>query len=159
MRAIGLPLISYCSITLTRSAHMSDASDLRKESALIVDRVKQAMNRDPWTTLPESQRLDHLPALVDTLLPIAFERTDDGARRDELLELARRHGMDRRYQGFEEELILREYYLLRSEACNGLRTFHSERALESVIPQLDAAISEATLASLRGLHGKDASGL
>lgn len=138
---------------------MMTGPDLRKETALIAERIKLAMAREPWGNLPEDQRVDHLPKLVEALLQTAFDAAEDEKRSARVLELGRIHGLDRRYQGFDEEVVLAEYYLLRSEACNGLRTFHAEDELESVIPKLDAAISSATMASLRGLHGRDVEGL
>lgn len=138
---------------------MTESTDVRKESATITARLKLVMDREPWTSLPESQRVDHLPDLLGALLRMAFDPEREAGHRDEVLEFARLHGVDRRNQGFEEEVIFEEYYLLRSEACTGLRAFHEERALESIIPRLDAAISLATLASLRGLHGRGIDGL
>lgn len=138
---------------------MKNAPDVREETALIAERIKLAMVREPWGSLPEDQRIDHLPKLVEALLQTAFDEREDEKRTARVLELGRIHGLDRRYQGFDEEVVLAEYYLLRSEACDGLRTLHADDALESVIPKLDAAISSATMASLRGLHGRDVDGL
>lgn len=138
---------------------MTGVRDVRKESAVITERLKIVMGRDPWTSLSEPQRVDHLPELLGALLRMAFDPGRDPILREEVLEVARRHGVDRRYQGFEEEVIFEEYYLLRSEACTGLRMFHQERDLEAVISRLDAAISLATLGSLRGLHGRGVEGL
>lgn len=138
---------------------MTEMLDVRKESAVITERLKLAMDREPWSSLSEPKRIDHLPNLLEALLRMACDPDCEATHRDEVLEFARIHGLDRRYQGFEEEVIFEEYYLLRREACTGLRTFHEEQTLEPIIPRLDAAISLATLASLRGLHGRGIEGL
>ncbi len=110
-------------------------------------------NEEPWFTLPADQKTDSLPKVLATLVAVALCRQNDAsAVRDHVLAAAE-HGRSRREQGFGQDLLLTEYYLLREAIWRFVRTTAgpSAHATQAIL-YVDNAISVATRASLQGYH-------
>lgn len=106
---------------------------------------------EPWLELPEQHRFNSLPDVTYGLLDVALCRTDDPAAIREKLDAAASHGWTRREQGFPQELVLTEYYLLREAIWRVLRRRWPDEAAEAVF-RVDTVLSVATRASLAGYH-------
>jgi hypothetical protein len=102
--------------------------------------------------LSESERLDHLPALLSHLLRVLFQKVAGPIERLAMLQQAAAHGEQRRGLGFDEEAILHEYYLLRQIIWDHFREKFGAVAAERLIGQADVELSRATAASVRGFH-------
>lgn len=113
-----------------------------------------------WSASGPSRVLDRrhpidendLVALICRLGEAALTReTGAGKPRRELIRAAIQHGRERRTDGFTEEMLFLEYHLLRRGLWNELRRRNPELASETIM-RIDAEISMATCASLRGFH-------
>lgn len=108
---------------------------------------------EPWFTFPELIDFDHLPELIAGLADVALDRSTDEETRRRKIWAAARHGIDRRNDGFHEELIFREYDLLRRALWLYIRDNHGvTQTCTNVILAIDSGISLAASASLRGFH-------
>lgn len=108
---------------------------------------------EPWFTFPEEIDFDHLPELIASLADVALALGRDAETCRRNLWAAVRHGEERRKDGFHEELIFREYDLLRRALWRYIRdTQGVNQPATNVILAVDTAISVAASASLRGFH-------
>lgn len=108
---------------------------------------------EPWFTFPERIDFDHLPELIASLADVALDRSTDPLTRRRKIWAAARHGSERRADGFHEELIFREYDLLRRALWQYIRDHHGvSQPCTNVILAIDSGISLAASASLRGFH-------
>lgn len=121
--------------------------------AEIIDGWGKIAKSEPWLALPATVGHDHLADLLQALAHAALcELRDKGARRW-LVERGAQHGEDRLLEGFSEELLYREYHLLRTFLWDWIRRrWGSLPDAHNAILLLDAAITLATSASLRGYH-------
>ena len=120
----------------------------------ITSRIGAETNRDPWTRLSDSERIDHLPPLIDALLELALCESANPDVNLTLLRSAFAHGEHHRTQGFDEEQILDEYYILRDQAYRALSQDVGFNEALDIITRVDPAVTRATVASLCGTHGR-----
>ena len=152
---------------------MKALCDVMKVSTAEVIRLwEEASARQPWLLLPEHDRIDHLPEVLER---VADAVLCEQPTREGLLALARaatKHGQDRVRQGLPDILVLNEYHLLRDAIWAFFRQLadwrdtgdrsgtRSEGPSETVRPattaeailRVDTALTVATRASLLGYH-------
>ena len=109
-------------------------------------------DRPPWDRLTTADRIDHLAPLLESLFRAVFEETPERTHRAEMIRDAATHGEERRAQGYDEEIILEEYYLLRDLLWTELRARLPAAEAAPIIVRVDAALSLASAACLRGMH-------
>lgn len=119
-------------------------------------RDREALTRDqPWLALPTDARLDHIPQLVEALVDACVCAETDRATREHAVRTAMEHGVQRRDHGFEDDLLFREYHLLREAIWRGMqKRRRKDHAAFDAIARIDAGITVATRASLEGFHGR-----
>lgn len=133
-----------CHALKARAADLVDA---------IIEGWRHQAEAQPWLTLPDRITHDHLPDLLDSLAEAALCSLQDESSRRRLVERAAQHGIDRHAEGFAEELLYREYHLLRTYLWGWIRReWGTLPDVQDVILLLDAAITLSTSASLRGYH-------
>ena len=105
--------------------------------------------------LPPELDLDSLPQLIRTLADAAGAGPKDVAT-EELIRTAITHGKDRRKAGYADNIIFREYHLLRRYLWDELkRSGESQEAIVGAILHIDVAMTAATAASAHGFHLED----
>jgi hypothetical protein len=109
-------------------------------------------DRPPWDRLTTADRIDHLAPLLESLFRAVYEETDHRTYRAEMIRDAATHGEERRAQGYDEEIILEEYYLIRDLLWTELRARLAPGDAAPIIIRVDAALSLASAACLRGMH-------
>lgn len=108
--------------------------------------------REPWHRVPENLDQDHLPEMIRELARTALADFFAPDARRELVRVGAIHGEHRFQQGVAEEILSREYEMLRFSLRNRLRRHaDAQRASEALI-RLDSAMTLAHGASLRGFH-------
>lgn len=119
----------------------------------VVDAWDRIGVEEPWLRLPDDLDHDHLPDLIDALAEVALCTFFHPGAFERKLGLAIRHGEDRRSDGFDEPLLFREYHLLRRGLWRHIRRNcdDASRGAEAIL-RIDAVITHATAASLRGFH-------
>jgi hypothetical protein len=106
----------------------------------------------PWSRLSESERIDFLPPLFEaTLRGTICEPVDTSARAD-AVRAAAIHGADRRRQGFTEQDLLDEHYLMRLALWSAARDGGSFSLRARAMARADVLLSALMLATLRGYH-------
>lgn len=121
-------------------------------AAAVVQEWATAADRFNWRGIRKAIDEDHLADLVRRLGEAALARQDgaSGPSR-ELVWTAVLHGVGRREDGFTEEMLFQEYYLLRRCMWGALKRKSPESAAETIM-RIDAEITMATNASLQGFH-------
>lgn len=105
--------------------------------------------------LPKELDLDSLPELIRMLARAAYSGPGDAAP-EELVRIAIKHGVDRRASGYADNIIFREYHLLRRYLWDELRkSDQGQDAVVGAILRIDAAMTTATAASAHGFHLED----
>lgn len=105
--------------------------------------------------LPKELDLDSLPELIRTLARAAYSGTDSPAP-EELVRVAIKHGEHRRSAGYADNVIFREYHLLRRYLWDELKqSDQPQDAIVGAILRIDAAMTTATAASAHGFHLED----
>ena len=108
---------------------------------------------EPWLSLPATVSHDHLADLLKALANAALCSLREASSRRWLVERGAQHGLDRHVEGFSEELLYREYHLLRTFLWEWIRVrWGTVGDAHEAILLLDAGITLATSASLRGYH-------
>lgn len=119
----------------------------------IVDRWQEIARSEPWLALPPDIDFDHLPDLIRGLAGAALCTEFDRSLCEQVVRTAAQHGEHRDREGFPDDLIYREYHLLRRAMWERLRRDHGESAMAYLAAmRLDALSSLATAAALHGLH-------
>lgn len=122
-------------------------------AAAVVDRWAQVGEAEPWNRLPADLDHDHLPKLIRNLAGAGLCTEFDRGMCATLVKTAAEHGEYRDEQGFGEDLIYREYHLLRRALWQQLKETHGESAtVYYATMRVDALVSLATSAGLHGLH-------
>jgi hypothetical protein len=138
---------------------------LKVSTAEVVRLWEEASVRQPWLLLPEHDRVDHLPEVLEC---VADAVLCEQPTREGLLALARaaaKHGHDRVRQGLPDILVLSEYHLLRDAIWAFFRRLadqgHTGDAAHTTVRpamtaegilRVDTALTVATRASLLGYH-------
>lgn len=121
----------------------------------VVQRWRELGKAEEWLTLPEDLDMDHLPSLIRSLADSALVSDFGKPECTRLVDAAALHGQHREEAGFGEDLIFREYHLLRRSLWNRLRERFGENAQTFYATmRLDTVIGLATAASLQGYHWK-----
>jgi hypothetical protein len=132
------------------AAHLSENADA------IAKDIMQDWNKlgeeQPWRRVPQYLDQDHLPAMIRSLADTALAGFFDLDARRRAVHVAAQHGEHRFEQGASEEILSREYELLRWSLWRRLKSqAASERASQAII-RIDSALTLAHGASLRGYH-------
>jgi hypothetical protein len=104
----------------------------------------------PWSGLTESQRIDFLPPLVDAMLRGTICSPPEPAARGQAVRAAAAHGTERRAQGFTEQDLVLEYYLIRLALWTACRTGAPIPLRPMATAAADAMLSVLALATLHG---------
>lgn len=111
---------------------------------------------EPWLAMPAEHRVDSFPEVTGALLDAALGPRGDAAAAEALTVAAAKHGRHRRDQGFAQELLFAEYYLLREALWRTIQSVPPAHAVDdaslTAMLHLDGAISVATRASITGYH-------
>jgi hypothetical protein len=136
-------------------AHRRNA-ELRDDLAPILAEWETVSREEPWHVHPERYGLDSLEEVVRGVLDVALGDGDDKDASERLLRAAAAHGDQRRVQAVGDESLLREYHALRASLWRYLRRvpMPASEAL-TAISRVDAVITVATTAALRGYHRSD----
>ena len=117
----------------------------------IVEDWQTTTKQEPWLSLPSEYRMDNLAEVIRSMVDAALGEGDRREARIRKLREAAKHGEHRMQMGFAEQVLFLEYYLIRQSLWRFVEQHHSGSAAQ-VIMRLDAAITLATVASLRGYH-------
>jgi hypothetical protein len=132
-------------------ASLQDRAD--EFGQLLLEQWKRIGRDEPWLALPEGISQNDLPDLIRALAAAAASGFADPAAKVALVEFAAGHGESRLREGFPEDLIFREYHLLRRTLWRRLEAeFGKHATAHEFILAFDAGITLATSASLRGYH-------
>jgi hypothetical protein len=128
------------------------AGDVQRYLSRAVAEWAQLGVGPPWSRLPEAERIDFLPPMLEaTLRGTICEPPDVGARAD-AVRAAAEHGADRRRQGFSEEDVLHEHYLVRLALWSAVRNGASFQLRARAMARADVLISALLMATLRGFN-------
>lgn len=111
--------------------------------------------KEPWYSLPQEDRMDHLHQVVIGLVEASLCDPADVDAHEANVWAAARHGHQRREQGLDEAQILTEYHLLRRAIWRCVQRDVAPGRAFHAISRIDTAISLATMASLRGYHRRE----
>lgn len=127
-----------------------DADRIGREVIGEWDRLGTA---EPWHRLPKNIDLDHLPDMIRALAEAALLSFFGEDERYGLAVACVRHGDHRYSTGHSEEVLAREYGLLRAALWQRVRSLATDStAAAHAIIRLDSALTFAHGASLRGYH-------
>lgn len=126
---------------------------LRARLPAIVDDLKGLAHEEPWLGLPPEDHLHALPELILGLVEAAICEPRDLQARRQCVHAAAEHGVVRRAQRMEQDVVFVEYHLLRRVLWRHIATpSRDPKHVTLAILRIDAAISVATRASLLGYH-------
>lgn len=135
--------------TLCRSLQ-SDADTIADE---IVDSWKDISDSEQWLELPEQLDHDHLPDMIRSLAEAGLCTDFQRKACHKVGQIAAEHGAHRATEGFGENLIYREYHLLRRALASTMKERHGESAtVYYASMRVDVLVSLASAAALHGLH-------
>jgi hypothetical protein len=119
----------------------------------IVDRWLEIIEAEPWQRLPEGLDFNHLPRLIRDLAGAALCTEFDRGMCATLVRTSAQHGQHRAEEGLGEELIFREYHLLRRALWRQMKADHGENAtVYYATMRVDALVSLASSAALHGMN-------
>lgn len=125
-------------------------------SAAVLDRWVVISGAEQWLSLPDGLDYDHLPQLIRQLAAASLCTEYDRTLCEHVVQTAVLHGVHRADQGFGENLIHREYHLMRRALAREMTAEHGETAdTYYANMRIDALISVAASAALRGVHQPD----
>ena len=125
--------------------------DLKANARKLVEKWDRRTTGEPWVSLPKDYRVDHLPDVLVGITEASLCRPLDEEAHRENMWAAVHHGSQRRKQGVAEHVLFREYHLLREVIWRYLQKRDYPDLLQA-ITRVDAAISLALMASLRGFY-------
>jgi hypothetical protein len=136
-------------------AHRRNA-ELRDDLAPILAEWVAVSHEEPWHVHPERYGIDSLHEVLRGVLDVALGDGGDQEASERLIRAAAGHGDQRRVQAVGDECLLREYHALRTALWRYLRRvpMPASEAL-TAISRVDAVITIATTAALRGYHRSD----
>jgi hypothetical protein len=117
---------------------------------------QQITAADPWHLHPDRFGVDSLTQVIGAILDVAMTDSMSGDADERLIRSASAHGDQRRTQGVDDGMVLREYHALRVALWKALRDSASSagEAFDAVI-RVDVALTVATTAALQGYHRAD----
>lgn len=123
---------------------------VRQHTDDIIRRWAQHIDEAPWLGLPAEAKIDHVPELLEATIDVLVGRP--GAR-ERVIRIGIRHGRHRRENGFDDGLLYREHYLLRSAVWDVIRELPaSPNERFAAIARFDVVLTHTTTASLYGFH-------
>jgi hypothetical protein len=140
----SMELLALCETLKGNAADVADR---------IIDRWQEIARSEPWLALPPDLDFDHLPDLIRELAGAALCTEFDRALCEGMVATAARHGEHRGREGFAEDLLYREYHLLRRAMAERMKRDHGESAVVYLATmRLDTLTSLSEAAALHGLH-------
>lgn len=121
-------------------------------SESVVENWRHIAETEVWHSLPREMSFDDLPNVLKSIACAALHDKFDNAWLHEILRYSAEHGLHRNQEGFQESYIYTEYHLLRRSLWDFVRASLGAADAIVVITRIDAAISLATMAGLRGFH-------
>lgn len=120
----------------------------------ILRHFESATFQEPWIHLPADFRLDHLGELAMRIADLALGEDDEDEtdRCRKLVQAAAAHGEQRLRDGFQESLLFHEHYLMLNSLWDFLQSRLPPEIAFTAIIRIDAAITHAARASIRGFH-------
>ena len=119
----------------------------------VLDRWRQIGDAEPWHRLPADLDFDHLPKMIRDLAGAALCTEFDRGMCARLVRTAAEHGEHRAEQGLEEELLYREYHLLRRALWDQMKGDYGQNAtVFYATMRVDTLTSLANAAALHGLN-------
>lgn len=118
----------------------------------IVEQWRFVAENEVWLSLPPRMSFDDLPNVVRAIMAASLENKFDKDKLHDVLRYSSEHGLHRNQEGFQEGYIYTEYHLLRRSLWDLVRASLDPTDAVDVITRVDAAISLATMAGLRGFH-------
>jgi hypothetical protein len=131
-------------------------AELRDDLAPILAEWEAVSRDEPWHVHPERYGIDSLREVVRGVLDVALGDGGDKEASERLVRAAAGHGDQRRVQAVGDDCLLREYHALRTALWRylGRVPMPASEAL-TAISRVDAVITVATTAALRGYHRSD----
>jgi hypothetical protein len=125
------------------------ADTIAKQMVLAWRRIAET---EVWLSLPPEMSFDALPNVIKAIAVAALnDHFLEDALRD-ILRYSAEHGLHRSQDGFQEGYLYTEYHLMRRTLWDYMRAHLEGAQAIAVITRVDAAISLATMAGLRGFH-------
>lgn len=128
------------------------AEDIQLYLARALAEWTQLGEGPPWSRLEESERLDFLAPLLKATLRGTICEPPDGQARADAVRAAAVHGAERRRQGFTEEELVQEHYLVRLALWSAARHGETFRLRARAMARADVLFSALMLATLRGFR-------
>lgn len=126
---------------------------LRASIPDIMARWQVTVDSEPGLAGAATLDVDSLPELLDTALTLLGDPTGAPAERRHLVAWGVKHGRDRILQGVPDELIFKEFYVLRRAVWDVLRDLEGcAEAASRIITHVDGVLAVASRASLRGYY-------
>ena len=113
----------------------------------IVARWEKSVDRDPWSQLSRTDRLDELPEFLQHLFDATVCSGPTLGDPQPMLDTAARHGEQRRRVGLNYDHVMEESAVLRRAVWE---LAHSHRDEHHGMLRVDSALTVALMASLRG---------
>ena len=107
---------------------------------------------EPWVQLPLPDVVDHLPAVITSLVRASLSEPTDLERHRVKVAAAAEHGRQRRRAGFHDDVIFQEYYGIRNALWSVVKPRYADARASEAMLRMDSAISVALRASLLGFH-------
>ena len=118
----------------------------------IVEQWRQIAESEVWHSLPPQMSYDDLPNVLAAIATAGLAPKFEDPALADILRYSALHGDHRNTEGFQEGFIYTEYHLLRRSLWQYVRERLDANTSMAVITRIDAAISLATMAGLRGFH-------
>jgi hypothetical protein len=126
---------------------------IRSDTDAVMKRWRHAVATEPGLMGARDLDVDSLPELIGTAVDVLDERPDPDTARRNLLHWALEHGRHRICEGVPDDMLFKEYHVLRYALWDTIRERHgANRNSTAVITKLDAVLSVAARASLRGYY-------
>ncbi|MEX0891081.1 MAG: hypothetical protein WEB88_02845 [Gemmatimonadota bacterium] len=126
---------------------------VRNDTDAVMKRWRHSVATEPGLMGARELDVDALPELISTALDVLEERPDQETSRRNLLKWTLEHGHYRIRESVPDDMLFKEYHVLRYALWDTIRERHGTNRLTStVITQLDAVLSVASRASLRGYY-------
>src|SRR4051812_38677412 len=118
----------------------------------MVEQWRFIAENEVWLSLPSAMSFDDLPNVVKAIANAALNEKFVEDDLHAILQYSSEHGLHRNQEGFQEGYLYTEYHLLRRSLWELIRSSLDQQDAVVVITRVDAAISLATMAGLRGFH-------
>jgi hypothetical protein len=118
----------------------------------MVEQWRFVAENEVWLSLPPAMSFDDLPNVVRAIAEAALHDrfTEDDLH--DVLRYSALHGLHRSQEGFQEAFLYTEYHLMRRSLWDMIRSSLDPSDAVDCITRVDAVITLATMAGLRGFH-------